>query len=284
MMAEAIHEISNVADSTDAINAAVAAFTQGIRSAPDPLFLKTFIRNDGVNRPTRKRPQWATEEWGDLKKMFLRSRDKYKCNPLDVNNTLMIEIRKNYKRLLKQLQNSHDDLQTRKLINSKINNIKLYWKLLAGNRWDRTGCKVDIKDLYNHFPRLSDPEEDFSCADPHITEEVRKSLKRVSSLHLKNWMYQLNEVLVAIKLLKSWKCGAENFLIKEYIVHGQEILGPHLVTLFYAIFDSGIFPKVWSDSLLLPLHKVPNLTQRISEALQYWVLLVSCSLVYWIRY
>ena len=44
--------------------------------------------------------------------------------------------------------------------------------MLAGIRWDRTGCKVDIKDMYNHFPRLSDPEDDFFCADPHITEEV----------------------------------------------------------------------------------------------------------------
>ena len=32
-------------------------------------------------------------------------------------------------------------------------------------------------------------------------------------------------------------------------------MGPHLVTLFNAIFDSGIFPEVWSDGLLLPLHK-----------------------------
>ena len=38
-------------------------------------------------------------------------------------------------------------------------------------------------------------------------------------------------------------------------MHGQGILGPHLVTLFNAIFDSGIFPEVWSDGLLLPLHK-----------------------------
>ena len=66
---------------------------------------------------------------------------------------------------------------------------------------------------------------------------------------------ELNEVLVVIELLKSGKCGAEDFLINEYFVHDQEILGPHLVTSFNAIFDSGIFPKVWSDGLLLPLRK-----------------------------
>ena len=51
------------------------------------------------------------------------------------------------------------------------------------------------------------------------------------------------------------KCGAEDFLINEYFVHGQEILGPHLVTLFNAILDTGIFLEVWSDGLLLPLYK-----------------------------
>ena len=256
-MAEVIHEIPNVADPTDTVNAAVAAFTEGIRSAADPLFLKTFIRNDGVNRPTRKRPQWATEEWGDLKKMFLRSRDKYKRNPSDINKTIMIEMRKNYKRLSKQLQNSYDNLQTRKLINSKINNIKLYWKMLAGKRRDNTGCKVDIKDLYNHFLRLSDPEDDFFCADPYITEEVCRIAQEdiILAFEELNVPIVLNEVLVAIKLLKSGKCGAEDFLINEYFVHGQKILGPHLVTLFNAIFDSGIFPEIWSDGLLLPLHK-----------------------------
>ena len=64
-----------------------------------------------------------------------------------------------------------------------------------------------------------------------------------------------SDVKNAIKDLKSGKSGGEDLLINEFFVSGQNTLLKYIVPLFNYVFKSGIFPKVWSDGLLVPLHK-----------------------------
>ena len=55
---------------------------------------------------------------------------------------------------------------------ARFNNVKLYWKLLAKSKKSNDRCPIDTKEFYNHFLQINDPEDDFFCTDPDITERV----------------------------------------------------------------------------------------------------------------
>ena len=59
-------------------------------------------------------------------------------------------------------------------------------------------------------------------------------------------------------------------LVNEFFITGKDILAPFLVRLFNYAFDSGIFPKSWSEGLLIPRHKKGlSQFQKIIEASLY---------------
>ena len=66
------------------------------------------------------------------KKEFYRNLNKYKRNPSDENRAFMVEACKNYKRLTNQRQADYERQQTRKLLDARLNNIRLYWRMLSG--------------------------------------------------------------------------------------------------------------------------------------------------------
>ena len=64
-----------------------------------------------------------------------------------------------------------------------------------------------------------------------------------------------DEILKAIKQLKTNKSAGPDKLINEFYVHGSHVLLPYIDTLFNTIFSHGYFPKDWSMGDIIPLHK-----------------------------
>ena len=248
------------ADIQHAVNEAVQYFTDGVRLASDPLFLKSFkiaSGNEDKTNTTTRPPPWADEEWYESKKNFLKSRDKVNRSPSDINLRNMSEARRNYKKLSRQKQYVYDQSETTKLLNAKKSNVKLYWKMLTGQNNSSRNCPISTGDMYNHFLKLNNPENDFFVADNDISDEVKQMIENDLQ-----YMYQeldisisTDEVKAAIRDLKKSKSGGVDLLINELFVYDDAILQPYLVYLFNFVFESGVFPETWSEGLLAPLHK-----------------------------
>jgi hypothetical protein len=66
------------------------------------------------------------------------------------------------------------------------------------------------------------------------------------------------EIEKAIDELHNDSSGGNDLLLNEFKMSAKDILKPHLHKLFNAIFNIGIFPSVWSEGRVVPLHKQGN--------------------------
>jgi hypothetical protein len=64
-----------------------------------------------------------------------------------------------------------------------------------------------------------------------------------------------DEVLLAIRKLKLKKAAGPDGLVGEFYKHGCDMLLPFLVQFFNHIFDRGVYPENWTESVILPLYK-----------------------------
>ena len=248
-----------------AVTEALKCFTDGVRLASDPLFYKsfkadTFNENNIQNGPPP--PPWADEEWYNRKKDFFKARDKVKQSPSDTNLKQMSDARRHYKNLTRQKQNSFDRSQTQKLLEARTKNVKLYWKMLSGQT-KSPPIPVSTKDMYNHFLKLSNPNNAFFTADDDVSEEVIRIIENDIECMFSELDTEISagEVKSAIKDLKRGKSGGADLLINELFIYDDAFLQPYLVSLFNFVFQSGVFPDSWSEGLISPLHKKGSKTE-----------------------
>ena len=69
------------------------------------------------------------------------------------------------------------------------------------------------------------------------------------------------EVVATIDKLMSWKNAGPDKIIDEMLKHANEVVTDFLVKLFNKIFDGGMFPREWSKSIVVPIHKKGDVNQ-----------------------
>ena len=143
----------------DSVERTVGACVSAIRTATDPLFLRKAKHRDGqapCPDANHSGPPWADCEWRQSKKDFFRKRDKYSKSQSEHNRVNMVNARSYYKRLSNRNIKNYQNSQTKRLIQARFNNVKLYWKLLD-NKQQPASSKIDVADFYSYFLTLSDP-------------------------------------------------------------------------------------------------------------------------------
>ena len=64
-----------------------------------------------------------------------------------------------------------------------------------------------------------------------------------------------DEVLLALHKLKLRKACGSDGIIGEILKHSSKFILPFFVTFFNKLFDKGIYPDSWNESIILPLYK-----------------------------
>ena len=64
-----------------------------------------------------------------------------------------------------------------------------------------------------------------------------------------------SELNNSVKDLKSNKSSYLDNISNEVIKHGLDILAVPLLMLYNKVISFGSFPKIWSDGIIVPLHK-----------------------------
>ena len=109
-----------------------------------------------------------------------------------------------YKSAASKSKHEHGVAHTSKLLRTKLNNVKIYWKWLSscGEQGVRTNVTND--DLYQYFENISNPCDEFYSVDPDIRESlnniINNSLQEI--FEEQNVPFYIDEVYIAVKELK----------------------------------------------------------------------------------
>ena len=135
-----------------------------------------------------------------------------------------------------------------KLINT-VNDGQSFWQAVG-----KLACKkkqpsnnITLESWYSHFKQLleknvnTDIEEEEE-QEEYFNEELDQPITKA-------------EIIQAIKRLKLRKSAGPDGLIGEFFKYSSDIIVNFLFKLFNKLFDAGIYPEEWSESIILPLYK-----------------------------
>ena len=107
---------------------------------------------------------------------------------------------------------------------------------------------IAVDDWFEHFRTLL--EEDVNTDDTPVSTNVDDDDNPIL-----NRPISVAEVLLAIRKIKPRKAAGPDGIIGEIIKHAGGRVTDFFVKFFNTLFDKGIFPDSWTESIVMPLFK-----------------------------
>lgn len=257
--------ISSCSDEND-VKSCLKDFESIFDTVCAPIY-KKLRRRDSPDIPSnvaeanKNENLWYNEECHEKKYWFLYMLDKYRESKTDENRKNMVKARSGYKMLLRKCRYEFDREKTNKFVNAKNKNAKLYWNMLKELSHVRP-ADIPLSSFEEYFKAVNNPSDPYFTPDEDVIQFNERYVRDEFCIMFDELNEELSqeEILKAIKQLKTNKSGGPDKLINEFFIHGKHILLPILRNLFNRIFESGVFPESWSEGFVVPLHKKGSLS------------------------
>ena len=129
--------------------------------------------------------------------------------------------------------NSSKFWQTIRSINGK----SIIYNSITNEQWYEHFCGV-----FNTFDSLPEEENEDDVMEDEVAGIFGETVSR-------------DEVTAGIRNLKPGKSTGPDKVIREMLKHANERANDLFVQFFNKLYDEGIFPKEWSKSIIVPIHK-----------------------------
>ena len=172
---------------------------------------------------------------------------KFRKSNKDDDRVSYCIARREYKHLLNKKKKDHNRAIIDRLVNA-ISKQKEFWETLHNICPKRKSVKNQIKleDWYQHFKSLLDKETEQELdVDYEEGDENAVFNRPISEV----------EVLLALKQLKVKKSAGPDKIISELLKYSAKYITPFFVKFLNELFDRGIYPQKWTESIILPLYK-----------------------------
>ena len=171
-----------------------------------------------------------------------------------------IIARRNYRRAIYSAKRIFKEKKINKLLELEHSDTKSFWKGLKSIITPRDDSveNIDKDEWIQHFDKvLNVPAARGS--DTQFLEYVKSSLPTLEENIIVNDMLNDSisheEILSTIKELKSGKSTFTDNIGNEALKHGYIHLKDALYHMYNTVFTKGIFPNIWADGIIIPLHK-----------------------------
>ena len=163
---------------------------------------------------------------------------------------------KEYKSCLRIAERKMQNSWHRELRSLKSNNPREYWKKIQ--RKKHSSVPVALQNLYEHFKSLNESEtenEGTNLRENILEQNISQNVSFDYDMESLNSDITEDEIISAIKKLKSGKAAGEDLVYNEYIKNSIPQLSETYCKLFNKVLDTGDIPEEWMNGIILPLYK-----------------------------
>jgi len=211
----------------------------------------TFMEKSVLCRKSIKKLPWFDGECYDSRRNVRRLLRVFKKSMLKEDRDEYFAHRKAYKLLVKTKKANYQKTISTALC-SYVGYPQMFWSQIRRLNFKySTTPNISKENWFNYFKRNFQGTEP---VDKPMTEERETDLYEVEEDELNSEITE-EEIKSAINQLKLRKSPGSDQVLAEMLKASAGFLMPYLCNLFNAIFDSGYFPNVWQDSIIVPLHK-----------------------------
>ena len=198
----------------------------------------------GVN----KQRDWYDSECKEARKDVRKKLKLYRRTLCANDRHEFCKARREYKHLLTRKKKKHNSSMIQMLV-SNVHNQKNFWntvqKVIPKQKMVKN--EITVQEWFTHFKELLEKEE-----LPQLEGDMDESENEDCFL---NQPITREEVTRAIQKLKLNKAAGPDGIIGELFKYAQSFIISFFVIFFNALFDKGVFPVNWSESIVLPLFK-----------------------------
>ncbi len=235
---------------------AISKITKIIQQVADSTLkrLDTHIKNKKLYR-------WPkTAEPSKNKKIYRRMRYIFSK---DTNNLTkrheFFNAKKKYKKSIKLFKRQLKMSNLNKIANLEKNNPKEFWKcvnkILSGKNWEEQ--VIDPPDWINYFTSLLNTRAENS--DIQFHDFVQSSLEHIERCAPTSSPMDIpiteQEFKTCIGKLKRGKSSGLDAITNDMILDGGNMLHDAILSTFNKILQSGSYPQIWQNNLILPIFK-----------------------------
>ena len=197
-----------------------------------------------------KQQDWFDAECKNLKKEVKKLLKRYRQTLNNIDRINFCAKRKVYKNTLRTKKKMFNDNVIHKLVNS-VNDQKEFWETVRNimPKRNKTNNQITAEDWFSHFKKLLEHEHLFN--EPHDSDEIDSEEDNASF----NRPISREEVELAIRKLKLRKAAGPDGLISEILRNAQSLAIPFFHKYLNKLFDLGVYPDSWCESVILPLFK-----------------------------
>ena len=227
------------------IDDVVSKITKGLLNS-GTCMEKSFLRRKSI-----KKLPWFDGECYDSRRKVRRLLRVFKRSMLKEDRDEYFANKKAYKLLVKtKIANYQKTIST--ALCSYVNYPEMFWSQIRRLNFKYFATpNISKEDWYNYFKR------NFQGTEPHdesMTEKRESDLYEVEENELNSEITE-EEIKSAIDQLKLRKSPGSDQILAEMLKASAGFLVPYLCILFNLIFDSGTFPNVWQESIIVPIYK-----------------------------
>ena len=220
-----------------------------------------LVKDKYLNFRKKKKKPWFTESCKELRNIVKNYEKLVNKFPFNASyRQCFYSFRARYRRKCKYEEKLHRQTIFTEINKSMNKNPKTFWNLI--NKLSHSHiCEnnaIPHNEFINHFKKLSSEEKDSQSFHKKINNEfndLKKQLETNDTLNEFNDKISPEEIINTIKSLKNGKSTAADMISNEMLKYGKETLVKPLQKIFNNVFESGSFPNVWNENLIVPLHK-----------------------------
>ena len=222
-------------------------------------FLK---KTTNSTRKVSKSP-WFDQECRKSKLQKYKALKQFRKNKIDANLNNYIDAKKSFKKLCMEKQSAYN-LSKIDSISQCINNPKAFWSKVKKmlNKNDSTVNNITTEEWLDHFQKLLNPENnnrinENTNANNFLDNEIE--VEGEIEDYIFNGYIEEDEIRLAVKHLKNGKKPGPDNILPEFFTYGLDYFVDIMVKLFNRLYVNGEYPKEWSESIIVTLHKKGNI-------------------------